>query len=130
MLADPRASALATNFAAQWLHLRNLDSATPDLRLFPDFDDNLRQAFRKETELFFTSILRGDRSVLHLLTANYTYLNERLARHYGIPHVYGSQYRRVSTAGARKRGGLLRHGSILPSHPMRRAPRPCSAASG
>ncbi len=113
MLADPRASALATNFAAQWLHLRNLDSATPDLRAFPDFDDNLRQAFRRETELFFESILREDRSVLELLTADYTYLNERLAKHYGIPHIYGSRFRRVPLAGERKRGGLLRHGSIL-----------------
>jgi hypothetical protein len=113
MLADPRANQLVTNFAEQWLQLRNLDSATPDLRLFPDFDDNLRQAFRQETELFFASIIRDDRSVLDLLTANYTYLNERLAKHYGIPHVYGSRFRRVNTTGTRKRGGLLRHGSIL-----------------
>jgi len=113
MLADPKASALVTSFAAQWLHLRNLDSVTPDVRAFPDFDDNLRQAFRKETELFFESILREDRSVLDLLAADYTYLNERLAKHYGIPHVYGSRFRRVRMAGDRKRGGLLRHGSIL-----------------
>lgn len=113
MLADPRASALVTNFAAQWLHLRNLDAVTPDLRAFPDFDDNLRQAFRQETELFFESILREDRSVLDLLTANYTYVNERLARHYGIPHVYGSRFRRVTMSGDHKRGGLLRQGSIL-----------------
>src|SRR5204863_8790196 len=86
MLTDPRASALVTNFAAQWLHLRNLDAVTPDLREFPDFDDNLRQAFRQETELFFQSILREDRSTLDLLTADYTYVNERLAKHYGIPH--------------------------------------------
>src|SRR5205085_10111938 len=89
MLADPRASTLVTNFAEQWLHLRNLDSVTPDLRLFPDFDDNLRQAFRQETELFVASIVRDDRSVLDLLTADYTYLNERLAKHYGIPNVDG-----------------------------------------
>lgn len=113
MLADPRASTLATNFAAQWLHLRNLDSVTPDLRLFPDFDDNLRQGFRQETELFFQSILREDRSVLDLLSANYTFLNERLAKHYGIPHVYGSRFRRVTLGNNRKRGGLLRQGSIL-----------------
>ena len=113
MLADPRANALVTNFAAQWLHLRNLDSATPDLRLFPDFDDNLRQAFRQESELLFASVQREDRSVLDLLTADYTYLNERLAKHYDIPHVYGSRFRRVATTGDRKRGGLLRHGSIL-----------------
>ena len=113
MLADPRASALTTNFASQWLHLRNLDSVTPDLRTFPDFDDNLRQAFRRETELFFESILRQDRSVLDLLTANYTYLNERLAKHYDIPYVYGSRFRRVAMSGEEKRGGLLRQGSIL-----------------
>ena len=96
MLADARSEALVTNFAAQWLHLRNLDSITPDMRLFPDFDDNLRQAFRQETELFFESILREDRSVLDLLRANYTFVNERLAKHYGIPHVYGSRFRRVT----------------------------------
>src|SRR5690606_15600539 len=83
MLADPRSRALVTNFAEQWLYLRNLDSTTPDMRLFPDFDDNLRQSFRKETELFFESILREDRSVLELLSADYTFLNERLAKHYG-----------------------------------------------
>ncbi|HKS36921.1 MAG TPA: DUF1592 domain-containing protein, partial [Verrucomicrobiae bacterium] len=95
MLADERSRNLASNFAEQWLYLRNLESITPDLRLFPDFDDNLRQAFRKETELFFASILREDRSVLDLLKADYTYLNERLAKHYGIPGVYGSRFRRV-----------------------------------
>lgn len=113
MLADPRADALVTNFAAQWLHLRNLDAVTPDARLFPDFDDNLRQAFRQETELFFGSILREDRSVVDLLTADYTYVNERLAKHYGIPYVYGSRFRRVTTTGDGRRGGLLRQGSIL-----------------
>jgi hypothetical protein len=113
MLADPRAHALVSNFASQWLHLRNLESITPDMRLFPDFDDNLRQAFRQETELFFDSILREDRSVLHLLSANYTFVNERLAKHYGIPHVYGSRFRRVTFKDDRERGGLLRHGSIL-----------------
>src|SRR5206468_3687957 len=81
MLADERARTLATDFAVQWLHLRNLDSITPDLRLFPDFDDNLRKAFRKETELFFESVVREDRSVLELLKADYTFLNERLAEH-------------------------------------------------
>ncbi len=114
MLADPRAKTLVTSFASQWLQLRNLDSATPDLRLFPDFDDNLRQAFRQETELFFESILREDRSVLDLLSTNYTYLNERLAKHYGIPYVYGSRFRRVTLPESnRQRGGLLRQGSIL-----------------
>jgi hypothetical protein len=113
MLADPRSRALANNFAEQWLHVRNLDSITPDLRLFPDFDDNLRQAFRRETELFFESILREDRSVLNLLKADYTFLNERLAKHYGIPHVYGTHFRRVFLDGESKRGGLLRQGSVL-----------------
>ena len=113
MLADPRSTALVDNFAAQWLHLRNLDSITPDMRLFPDFDDNLRQAFRRETELFFESVLREDRSVLDLLRANYTFVNERLAKHYGIPHVYGSRFRRIGLDEDSERGGLLRHGSIL-----------------
>jgi mono/diheme cytochrome c family protein len=113
MLADRRSGSLVTNFAAQWLHLRNLDSITPDMRLFPDFDDNLRKAFREETELFFDSVLREDRSALDLLRANYTFVNERLARHYGIPHVYGSRFRRVTLDEDSDRGGLLRHGSIL-----------------
>ena len=113
MLADPRAGNLVTNFAAQWLHLRNLDGVTPDKRLFPDFDDNLRQAMRRETELFVGSILREDRSALDLVRADYTFLNERLAKHYGIPHVYGSRFRRVELDDDSVRGGLLRHGSIL-----------------
>jgi hypothetical protein len=101
------------NFAAQWLRLRNLDSITPDMRLFPDFDDNLRRAFREETELFVDSILREDRSVLDLLSANYTFVNERLAKHYGIPHVYGTRFRRITLDEDSWRGGLLRQGSIL-----------------
>lgn len=113
MLADSRSQALVNNFAAQWLHLRKLDEITPDMRLFPDFDDNLRQAFRKETELFFESILREDRSVLDLLRADYTFVNERLAKHYAIPHVYGSRFRRIALDEGTLRGGLLRHGSIL-----------------
>jgi len=113
MLADPRADALTTNFAEQWLYLRNLASSSPDARLFPDFDDNLRQSFRKETELFFTSILREDRSVLDLLRANYSFMNERLARHYSIPNVYGSRFRRVTFGENDVRGGLLGQGSIL-----------------
>jgi mono/diheme cytochrome c family protein len=113
MLADPRSSNLATNFAGQWLRLRNLESVSPNVRLFPDFDDNLRQAFRQETELFVDSIVREDRSVLDLLKADYTFLNERLAKHYGIPLVYGSRFRRVTLSPDSKRGGLLRHGSIL-----------------
>jgi hypothetical protein len=113
LLADGRSRTLATNFAAQWLHLRNLDSIIPDLRLFTDFDDNLRKAFRQETELLFESVLREDRSVLDLLRADYTFLNERLAKHYEIPHVYGERFRRVALAGDRQRGGLLRQGSVL-----------------
>jgi hypothetical protein len=113
MLADPRSRSLVSNFADQWLHLRNLESITPDLRLFPDFDDNLRQAFRQETELLFESVVREDRSVLALLKSDHTYLNERLAKHYGIPHVYGSHFRRVELGGDGVRGGLLRQGSIL-----------------
>jgi hypothetical protein len=113
MLADQRSRSLASNFAGQWLYLRNLESINPDMRQFPDFDDNLRQALRQETELFFESIVREDRTVLDLIQADYTYLNERLAKHYGIPHVYGSRFRRVSLGAGSQRGGLLRHGSIL-----------------
>jgi hypothetical protein len=124
MLADARSRTLVTNFASQWLHLRNLESITPDMRLFPDFDDNLRQAFRQETELFFESVLREDRSALDLLRANYTFVNERLAKHYGIPHVYGSQFRRVALGEDSTRGGLLRQASILTvtSYATRTAP--------
>jgi hypothetical protein len=113
MLADERSRALVTNFASQWLYLRNLEAMTPDMRLFPDFDDNLRQAMRQETELFFESVLREDRGVLDLLSADYTFVNERLAKHYGIPNIYGSRFRRVPLGKDSKRGGLLRHGSIL-----------------
>ncbi|MEP7367341.1 MAG: DUF1592 domain-containing protein [Acidobacteriota bacterium] len=113
MIADPRAEVLVTNFADQWLYLRNLASITPDMRLFPDFDDNLRQSFRKETELFFESIMREDRSVMDLLGADYTFVNERLAKHYGIPNVYGSRFRRVEFGADGVRGGLLGQGSIL-----------------
>ena len=113
MLADRRSFNLATNFAGQWLRLRNLEAVTPNARLFPDFDDNLRQAFRQETEQFLDSVLREDRSVLDLIRADYTFLNERLAKHYGIPHIYGSRFRRVALAPEHRRGGLLRHGSVL-----------------
>ena len=113
MLADDKSRALVTNFASQWLHLRNLESITPDMRLYPDFDDNLRQSFRRETELFVESILREDRSAVDLLNADYTFLNERLAKHYGIPNVYGGRFRRVAVPADSWRGGLLRHGSIL-----------------
>ena len=113
LLSDPRSSSLVNNFANQWLYLRNLDSFTPNARLFPDFDDNLRQAFKKETELFFESVLREDGRAIDLIRADYTFLNERLAKHYQIPHVYGSRFRRVSLTPDSHRGGLLRHGSIL-----------------
>ena len=117
MLADARASALVDNFAGQWLSLRSVEGIAPDPNLFPHFDENLRGALRRETELFFESQLREDRSVVELLSADYTFLNERLARHYGIPGVSGSHYRRVTLAGqgpaAARRLGLLGHGSIL-----------------
>jgi hypothetical protein len=123
MLDDPRSDTLVKNFAAQWLQLRKLNAATPNTDLFPYFDDNLLQAFQKETELFFEYILRNERPVLELLDADYTFVNERLARHYGIPHVYGSHFRKVSLPDA-TRGGLLGHGSILTvtSYPNRTAP--------
>jgi hypothetical protein len=113
MLADRRSFNLATNFAGQWLRLRNIDAVVPSANLFRDFDDNLRQAFRQETELFFDSVLREDRSVRTLIKSDYTFLNERLAKHYGIPNVYGSRFRRVTLAPESKRGGLLRQGSVL-----------------
>ena len=112
MLQDPRSQAMVTNFAGQWLLLRNLRTVQPDPEAFPYFDDNLRDAFQQETELFFQSILREDRSVIDLLSANYTYVNQRLAEYYGIPNVYGSHFRRV-TLGDQPRGGLLTQGSIL-----------------
>ena len=112
MLADPRSAALVSNFGGQWLWLRNLRSAAPNADLFPEFDDNLRQALQKETELFLEDQLRADRGVVDLLTADYTFMNERLARHYGVPNVYGSHFRRVSYPDD-KRAGLLGHGSVL-----------------
>jgi len=112
MLRDERSRAVVDNFAAQWLQLRNLQRVTPDNDLFPQFDDNLRQSFRKEVELLFSAIMREDRNVLELLTADYTFVDERLARHYGMSGVYGSQFRRVPvTDDARK--GLLGKGAIL-----------------
>ncbi len=112
MLADDRSEALVKNFAGQWLMLRNLPSVQPDPTEFPNFDDNLRQAFRQETEMFFDSIMREDHNVLDLLTADYTFVNERLAKHYGIPGIYGTQFRRVKVANEARRG-LLGQGSIL-----------------
>ncbi len=112
LLADPRSSAFVSNFAGQWLHLRNLRGIVPNSDLFPDFDDNLRQAFQREAELFFESILREDRSVLELMTADYTFVNERLARHYGIRDVFGSEFRRVQLREP-ARHGLLGKGAVL-----------------
>jgi len=113
MLADPRSESMVTNFAAQWLYLRDIEAKQPDELLFPDFDETLRSAFHRETELFLDSILRENRSVLDLLTANYTFVNERLALHYGIPNVQGSDFRRVTFPEGSPRGGLLGQGSIL-----------------
>ncbi|MEO8259087.1 MAG: DUF1592 domain-containing protein [Acidobacteriota bacterium] len=123
LLADPRSRTLVTNFAEQWLHLRNLKSSAPDLEAFPDFDDNLRQAMKEETSLFFDSIVREDRSIVDLLNADYTFVNERLARHYNMPNVYGSQFRRVKVASEARRG-LLGHASLLTvtSYPNRTSP--------
>jgi mono/diheme cytochrome c family protein len=112
MIADERADGLMSAFTGQWLQLRNLEKVTPDVLLFPDFDDNVRQAMRRETELLFASIVRENRSALALLDADYTFVNERLARHYGIPRVYGSHFRRVQVTDPNRRG-LLGHASIL-----------------
>ena len=112
MLADSRSKALVDNFAGQWLYLRNMRSVSPDPREYPAFDENLREAFQKETELWFESMLREDRPVPELLNADYTFVNERLARHYGIPNVYGERFRRM-TLRDEHRKGLLGHGSIL-----------------
>jgi hypothetical protein len=113
MLADPRSESMVTNFAEQWLFLRDIEAKQPDELLFPDFDETLRAAMRRETELFLNSVLRENRSVLDLLTANYTFLNQRLARHYGIPNVEGSYFRRYTFPEGSVRGGLLGQGSIL-----------------
>jgi len=123
MLADPRSGALISNFAEQWLFLRNIKSSVPDLEAFPDFDDNLRQAMKQETTLFFDSVLREDRNIMDLLNADYTFINERLARHYGIPNIYGSQFRRVAVPSDARRG-LLGQASILTvtSYPNRTSP--------
>ena len=126
MLADPRSKELVRNFVGQWLYLRNLRGVVPDPLTFPEFDENLRDAFQKETELFVDSLIRDDRSVLDLLGAGYTFVNERLATHYGIPSVYGSHFRRVALDGelTEHRGGILGHGSVLTvtSYPNRTSP--------
>ena len=123
MLADPRSRAVVENFVGQWLLLRNITNMTPDPNAFPTFDENLRAAFRQESELFVESIMREDRSVVDLLGADYTFVNERLAEHYGIPGIYGNRFRRVTLGGA-QRGGLLGHGSLLSltSYPNRTSP--------
>jgi mono/diheme cytochrome c family protein len=113
MLADPRSRSLVTNFAAQWLFLRDVESKEPDVYLFRDFDEGVRAAFVRETELFLDSILRENRSVLELMTADYTFLNEPLAKHYGIPHITGSHFRRVALPAGSPRRGLLGQGSVL-----------------
>ena len=126
MLADDRSNALVRNFAGQWLILRNLRGVVPDAVVFPEFDENLREAFERETELFVESLIREDASVLDLLAADYTYANERLAEHYGIDGVYGSHFRRVPLTGelAERRGGILGQGSLLTatSYPNRTSP--------
>ena len=112
MLADPRADRLVENFTGQWLWLRNLPAHRPDRSLFPEFDDTLRAAARRETELLFAAVLREERPVLELLTADYTFVNERLARHYGIPGIYGTEFRRVTIPDPQRRG-ILGHASVL-----------------
>ncbi len=124
MLADPKSSALVDNFFGQWLKLREIKGSTPDPVTYPEFDDSLRDAFERETRLFVESQLREDRGVPELVTANYTFLNARLARHYGIRNVYGSRFRKVQVPLANQRGGLLGHGSVLmvTSYPNRTSP--------
>jgi mono/diheme cytochrome c family protein len=123
MLADPKSQALVDNFVGQWLQLRNLKTKQPNSHEFPDFDDNLRTALGTEAEMFFASIMREDRSVIDLMTADYTFVNERLARHYGIPNVYGTHFRRVTLKDETRRG-LLGKGAVLmvTSHPHRTSP--------
>ena len=124
MLADPRSRALVENFGGQWLQLRNIAGVTPNARLYPEFDELLRRAFLQETELFIESTIREDRSVLDLLTADYTFVNERLARHYQIPDIYGAHFRRITFTDDARRGGVLAHGSLLTvtSYPNRTSP--------
>ncbi len=112
LLDDPRAESLVTNFAGQWLYIRSLEQQKPDPDVFPEFDESLRQSFQRETELFFQNIVREDRSVMELLDANYTFVNQRLAEHYGIPNIYGAQFRKVTLTDP-NRGGLLGQGSML-----------------
>src|SRR5262245_9852704 len=114
MVADPKSTELIANFTGQWLDLRALTTVAPNPGVYPDFDDNLREAFRREVELLVESIVHEDRSLLDLLTADYTFVDERLARHYGIPNVYGSRFRRVSLgADLEMRRGLLGKGAFM-----------------
>jgi hypothetical protein len=131
MLADPRIDALIRNFTGQWLSGRSLKTSEPAVNLFPDFDDKLREALQRELELFFGSIVRDDRSVVDLLTADYTFVNERLAKHYGIPNIYGTQFRRV-TLGANldMRRGLLGKGALLTLTSIPAAPHRSQGVSG
>ena len=123
MMSDSRSSGFIENFVGQWLYLRNLDGIYPDPAVFPEFDENLREAFQRETELFIDDQIRSDRSLRELLSADYTYVNERLAEHYGIPKIYGNRYRKVMLEGA-ERGGLFGHGSLMmvTSYPNRTSP--------
>jgi hypothetical protein len=123
MLADSRANTLVSNFVGQWLYLRNVEAVLPDPSAFPDFDENLRAALARETELFFESMLRENRSLLDLLRADYTFLNGRLARHYGIAGIHGTEFRRVTLTNE-ERKGLLGKGSVLTvtSYPNRTSP--------
>lgn len=113
MLSDPKSAAISQNFADQWLYLRNIDSLNPDARRYPNFDNNLRQAFKKETQLFIANLIEKNLPLSQLIDADYTFLNERLAKHYGISGVFGSHFRMVPLKAENHRGGLLRHGSIL-----------------
>jgi hypothetical protein len=124
MIADPRADAFVTNFAGQWLYLRNLEAVVPVQSIFPNFDDTLREGLRRETELFFASIVREDHNVLDLLNADYTFVNDRVAQHYGIPNIQGNHFRRVQLPPDSPRRGLLGKGSILAvtSQPDRTSP--------
>ena len=124
LLADPRSRALVDNFVSQWLRLRNLDDQERESAEYPEFDENLRESFRTETEMFVESTIRDDKSLLELLSANYTFVNERLARHYNIPNIYGDRFRRVTFDADHPRGGLLGHGGLLmvTSHPNRTSP--------
>src|SRR5688572_31725492 len=125
MVADPKSADLITNFTGQWLSVRGLKTIDPAINMFPDFDDNLRAALQREVELFFESIVREDRSVMDLLDADYTFVNERLAKHYGLPNVYGPHFRRVTLPKELDmRRGLLGKGALLAltSAPSRTSP--------